>query len=76
MALTITRIAFAWIALMLIVPIVIASVVIACLIYPCVWLSVYKSEARSELRGALSGHDNLSSDHQLQLARVWEIEGR
>ena len=76
MALTITRIAFAWIALMLIVPIVIASMVVACLVYPCAWLSVYKIKRPRDLGGAQSDHDNPYGDNQLPLARVWEIEGR
>lgn len=74
MALTVARVAFAWIAVMLIVPIVIASVVVACLVYPCVWLSVYKEEARREPRG--QGDQDLYNENQLQLARLWEIEGR
>ena len=75
MAHTLVRGAFAWIALMLIVPIVIASVVVACMVYPCVWLSLYKGELSRDPDGTPTGQD-LYNQNQLQLARLWEIEGR
>lgn len=75
MALTLARVAFAWIAVMLIVPIVIASVVVACLVYPLAWLSTYKEEARREPQRTQSDQD-LYDENQLQLARLWELEGR
>jgi hypothetical protein len=60
---------------MLIAPIIIASVVVACLVYPCVWLSVYKGGLSRDLDGTPSDED-LYNENQLQLARLWEIEGR
>ncbi len=75
MALTFARVAFAGIAALLILPIIIASVVVACLVYPCVWLSVYKATPRLEPPGKQSDQD-LYSENQLQLARLWELEGR
>jgi hypothetical protein len=75
MAHTLVRGAFAWIAVMLIVPIVIASVVVACLVYPCVWLSRHEEGPSRDPAGAPSEQD-LYSENQLKLARLWEIEGR
>jgi hypothetical protein len=75
MAHTLARGAFAWIAVMLIVPIIIASVVVACLVYPCVWLSLYKEGPPRDQDGTLNDQD-LYNENQLQLARIWEIEGR
>jgi uncharacterized membrane protein len=75
LALTLARVAFAWIAVLLIVPIVIASVVVACLVYPLAWLSTHKGEARRESQGTQSDQD-LYNENQLRLAREWELEGR
>jgi hypothetical protein len=72
---TLVRGAFAWIAVMLIVPIVIASVVVACLVYPCVWLSLYKGGLSRDPDGAPNDQDPYN-ENELQLARLWEIEGR
>jgi hypothetical protein len=60
---------------MLIVPIVIASVVVACLVYPCAWLSFYKGEPSREPDGAPNDEDRYN-ENQLQLANLWEMEGR
>jgi len=60
---------------MLIVPVVIASVVVACLVYPCVWLSLYKGGLPRDPDGTPNDQD-LDNENQLQLARLWEIEGR
>lgn len=75
MALTLARVAVAWIAVMLIVPIVILSIVVACLVFPLAWLSAYKDEARREPHGPQSEQD-LYNENQLKLAKLWELEGR
>jgi hypothetical protein len=75
MAHTLARGTFAWIAVMLIVPIIIASVVVACLVYPCVWLSLHKEGLPRDQDGTPNDQD-LYNENQLQLARLWEIEGR
>jgi hypothetical protein len=72
---TLVRGAFAWIAVMLIVPIVVASVVVACLVYPCVWLSLPRERLSRDPDGASNDQD-LYNRNQLLLARLWEIEGR
>lgn len=62
---------------MLIVPVVIASVVVACLVYPCVWLSLYKDKGGlSRDPDGTPNDQDLYNENQLQLARLWEIEGR
>jgi poly-D-alanine transfer protein DltD len=76
MAHILARGAFAWIAVMLIVPIVIASVVVACLVYPCVWLSLYEGEKLPDDADGKLNDQDLYNENQLQLARLWELEGR
>ncbi|MGA2397328.1 MAG: hypothetical protein ABSG30_04585 [Steroidobacteraceae bacterium] len=75
MAQTLARAAFAWIAVMLIVPIVIASVAVACLVYPFVCLSLYKGKLSRDPDGTPNDED-LYNENQLQLGRLWELEGR